>query len=111
MTTAQKPDALPADLEALMPEPTYIYHASRIEGEDDLFEVAVSGRVECESCTLLFTADQVRETMQAATERAAKVVEAEAVEETGLGDHVYNLAIKHCAAAIRGTENEGAKGS
>jgi len=56
-----------------MPEPTYIYHASRIEGEDDLFEVAVSGRVDCESCTLLYTATQMREAILAATERAAKL--------------------------------------
>jgi len=36
-----------------------------------------------------------------ATERAAKLVEGEAVEELTDGDLAYNMATRHCAAAIR----------
>lgn len=89
---------LPAELEALMPEPTYIYHAAA-DGEDDLFEVAVSGRVECESCTLLYTADQMREAILAATERAAKLAEA-ARDAAPVYRDEYDIC-NELAAAIR----------
>jgi len=36
-----------------------------------------------------------------ATERAAKLCEGEAVEELTDGDLAYNMATRHCAAAIR----------
>jgi len=39
----------------------------------------------------------------AATERAAKACEAENVEELTDGDLAYNMATRHCAAAIRGS--------
>jgi len=59
-------------------------------------------RYDCNHYEPLFTATQMREAILAATERAAKVAEAESVEEIGDGDAAYNMAIRHCAAAIRG---------
>ena len=46
---------------------------------------------------MLFVAKIERE----ATERAAKLAEAEVVEELTDGDLAYNMATRHCAAAIR----------
>ena len=52
-----------------------------------------------------YTADQMRTAMQAvwdaATERAAKVCEAERIDEIHEGDLIYNEAVDKCATAIR----------
>lgn len=45
-----------------MPDPKWIYHASNVEGEDDLWLFSESGAVNegCANCEQLFTADQLR---------------------------------------------------
>lgn len=84
-----------ATAETLMPEPAFRlrWHAGR-------YTVSKPNI----GSTDVYTADQMREAIRAATERAAKVCEAEAVDpvEGSDGDQAYNLAIRHCAAAIRG---------
>lgn len=101
------------DFEALMPEPAGF--RTRYRSEPEMigyypWTYADAGRrrrrydrPECEYEDL-FTADQMREAIRDATERAAKVAEAEAVEEVDDSDVAYNTAIRHCAAAIRGGE-------
>lgn len=50
------------------PDPKWIYHASNIEGEDDLHMFADSGAVDegCEHCERLYTAEQMQEYARAA---------------------------------------------
>lgn len=52
-----------------------------------------------------YTAAQMRAMFDAATGRAAKLCENEAVEELTDGDLAYNMATRHCAAAIRARED------
>lgn len=48
----------------------------------------------------------------AATERAAKLCAAAEISPViDDQDRLFNYAVNHCAAAIRGAEKEGAKGS
>lgn len=100
------------DLEALMPE--YVGFRTRYRSEPGMigyypWTYADVGRrrpqydrpaFEYEN---LYTASQMREAILAATERAAKLCEDEVVEELTDGDLAYNMATRHCAAAIRGT--------
>lgn len=103
MTTEQKPAlevvAWTADLEALMPEPFgYVPFAGEFYPPDEL-DAEVKNDP---SVPAVFTADQVRQAMLDATERAAKTCELEVVQEVSDGDEAYNCAIRQCAAAIRG---------
>jgi hypothetical protein len=101
------------DLEALMPEP--VGFRSRYRSEPEMighYPWSWEGagrrrrkydRPECDYEDL-FTADQVREAMQAATERAAKVcAAAEMSPVVDDQDRLFNYAVNYCAAAIRGT--------
>lgn len=83
---------------ALMPEPVgYIpfpgefYPPDQLDAEvkDDPFT------------TRVYSHAQMRAMFDAATERAAKLCEEEVVEELTDGDLAYNMATRHCAAAIR----------
>lgn len=66
MSNTKTSDALPAGARARygnlppLPDPKWIYHASDVPGEDDLYLFAESGDVGCEQCERLYTADQMR---------------------------------------------------
>ena len=83
---------LPADLEALMPEPI---RAFRDKGTFTLEEY-------------LFTADQVRQAILAATERAAKIAQAKldgedsGVQDDWTADGGWDWACMQIRDAIRG---------
>ena len=87
----------PPDLEALMPEPAHIVRAL-VHTRD-------------ETCVNYFTADQVRAAILGATERAAKLCEQQADDHTTFKNTQAAIGCDGCAAAIRGAEKEGAKGS
>ena len=95
---------LPAELEALMPEPAT--HRYMSHGHSSRWQLA--GKAVPPDAEPLFTADQVRQAMLDATERAAKKVEdTDVVDVAGpnsyycqLGDAAATRAA--CAAAIRG---------
>jgi hypothetical protein len=110
---------LPPDLEALMPEPEF-----RLKWIEPLAAYRVSkpniGDADC------YTATQMREAILAATERAAKVLEAlrdDHCKGTRMSPDKHDwcepddvacefvTAWNEGAAAIRGAEKEGAKGS
>lgn len=87
---------LPADLEALMPEP-----AVRAVYADAYNTPAVKHGFEQGGYLKspdYFTADQMREAIRGATERAAKVCEQRAVDVPFMEGH---LSAMDCAAAIR----------
>lgn len=92
---------LHADLDALMPEPAFRLRYHSIDARYTVSEPNIGD-------TAVFTADQVREAMQAATERAAKLCDeikdaCDRVDEGG--DLVMTstaIGAEACAKAIRG---------
>jgi hypothetical protein len=65
--------AASAGVEPALPDPTYIYHASDVEGEDNLHLFAESGAVDegCEHCVRLYTEQQVRELLASRAPKGA----------------------------------------
>lgn len=100
-------NTLPADLEALMPEPAgfrtrYRSEPGMIGHYPWTYADATRRRHKYDrpehEYEDLFTADQVREAMLAATERAAKLCEQRAVDAPFIEGHYSAM---ECAAAIR----------
>lgn len=88
---------LPAELEALMPEPAY-----RITGKMGEFIMIRSKNYDNKKGDTLYTSAQVREATQAATERAAKLCDSIADGADFVGDTRAARTAEGCAAAIRG---------
>jgi hypothetical protein len=61
-------------------------------------------RAEAERDALRAENERLRAALRNERERCAKVCEAEAVENAGMGDEEYNMATRHCADAIRALE-------
>jgi hypothetical protein len=92
---------LQAEFEALMPRPfDHLYEFASPFGGTTLRESAseYNGNRPKRSIAL-FTADQVRQAMLDATERAAKKCDQHAADAPNIGEH---YAATECAAAIRG---------
>lgn len=87
---------LHADLEALMPEPAY-----RITGKMGEFIMIRSKNYDNKKGDTLFTADQVREAMQAVNERAAKLCDGIADGCDFVRDTRAQRGAEDCAIAIR----------
>lgn len=99
MTTAQKPDGLPADLEALMPEP-----AVRAVYADAYNTPAVKHGFEQGGYLKspdYFTADQMRELAVAVNERAATICDNIEDGAEFVGETRAARTAEGCAAAIR----------
>jgi len=107
---------LPADLEALMPEPAGYRTRYRSEPEmighypwtyaDAERRRRKYDRPECEYEDL-FTADQMREAILGATERAAKLCDDIADGAAFVGDTRAEKSSEGCAAAIRARTGGG----
>ncbi|GER21308.1 hypothetical protein [Variovorax boronicumulans] len=95
MTTTEAFETLMPEPFGYVPFPGEFYPPDQLDAEvkDDPFT------------TRVYTAAQMRAMFDAATERAAKLCESEAVEELTDGDLAYNMATRHCAAAIRARED------
>lgn len=85
------------DFEALMPEPAA--HRYMSHGHSSRWQLA--GRAVPPDAEPLYTADQMREAIRAATERAAKLCEDEAGGAAFVGNLGAQLATERIAAAIR----------
>lgn len=95
-------NTLPADLEALMPEPALEVGTKLLPYEERHFRSpGMAAKLGYTSnIREYFTADQMREAMLAATERAAKICDQRAADAPSIEEHYSAM---ECATAIRGS--------